>query len=82
MGVGLKREKIKGEDQGLAPGVLMVKDLALSHLWLGFHPWPKTSCVPNVQVPHQKKKKKKERKKAWAREHPAVRSGSWETEKE
>ena len=40
----------------------MVKDLVLSLLWLGFHPWPKNFCMPGVR-PKKKKKKKRERKK-------------------
>ena len=38
------------------PDGLVVKDLVLSLLWLGFHPWPRTSaCLRH----NQKKKKKK-----------------------
>ena len=28
------------------PGGLVVKDLALSLLWLGFHPWPRNFHMP------------------------------------
>ena len=40
------------------PGGLVVKDLALSLLWLGFYPWPVNFYMSWVQP---KKKKKRER---------------------
>ena len=50
-----------------SPGGLVVKDLALSLLWLrsllwwGFDPWPGNFCMPWAW---QKKKKKKKKKRA------------------
>ena len=48
------------------PGGLVVKDLVLSLLWLGFHPWPRTSAC----LRHNQKKKKK--KKGSSRRGSAV----------
>ena len=31
------------------PGGLVVKDSALSLLWLGFDPWPGTFCITQLQ---------------------------------
>ena len=57
MGVALKRQKAK------VPGGLVVKDLALSLLWLqsllwlGLNPWPRNFHMPRVQQIHPPPKK-------------------------
>ena len=40
------------------PCGLVVRDLALSLLWLRFNPWPRNFCMPWA-LPKKKKKKKK-----------------------
>ena len=40
------------------PGGLVVKELALSPLWLRLNPWPRNFCMPRVQTEKKKKKDK------------------------
>ena len=47
--------KMKGEEGFLAR--VVVKELALSLLWLGFDPWPQE--IPHAKGAAKKKKKKK-----------------------
>ena len=43
------------QEQSLAfPGGLVVKDLALSLLWLRLDPWPRNFCMPQVQPKNKK----------------------------
>ena len=41
----------------------VVKDSALSLLWLGFDPWPGNFCMSRAWPKKKKKKKKKEKEK-------------------
>ena len=36
----------------------MVKDLALSLLWLRFNPWPRSFCIPWIYAKNETKNKK------------------------
>ena len=45
------------------PGSLMVKDSALSLLWLRFDPWLGNFCMPRDQPKKKEKKERKEERK-------------------
>ena len=42
------KDRLLKATKEMFPGGLVVKDTALSLLWLGFDPWPGNSCMPWV----------------------------------
>ena len=65
MAITSRVEKLEFEKKDLEefPGGLVVKDLVLSLLWLGFYPWPRDlSYAVGIAKKRKEKKKKKDQK--------------------